>query len=96
MKGLVLLAIVLLIPSIGYFHKQHFQNSLQPGLELQVREILKAEGVVSPGVKLNYLDAVISGTVDSDEQRTRVEARIDALSGIRMMQRKKSDFSRGM
>ena len=85
MKGLVLLAIVLLIPSIGYFHKQHFQDSLQPGLEIQVREILKAEGVVSPGVELNYLDATISGTVDSDEQRSRVEARIDALSGIRMM-----------
>ena len=78
MKGLVLLAIVLLIPSIGYFHKQHFQNILQPGLEIQVREILKAEGVVSPGVELNHLDATISGTVDSDEQRSRVRYSNDA------------------
>lgn len=79
-----MLAIVLLIPSIGYFHKQHFLNHLKPGLEAQVKEILHAEGVVTPAVHLDYLDAVISGKVESDEQRARVVARVDALSGVRM------------
>ena len=89
-KGFVVLAIVLLIPSIGYFHKQHFLNHLKPGLEAQVKEVLEAEGVIAPGVHLDYLDAVvfgrvvISGKVDSDEQRARVIARVDALSGVRM------------
>ena len=33
-KGYVVLAIMLLIPSVGYFHKQHFFNELKPRLEL--------------------------------------------------------------
>ena len=83
-KGFVVLAIVLLIPSIGYFHRQHFLNHLKPGLEAQVKEVLKAEGVVDPVVHLDYLDAVISGRVESNEQRARVTAGVDALSGVRM------------
>jgi len=78
------LAVVLLIPSIGYFHKQHFLNHLKPGLEAQVKDVLEAEGVVAPVVHLDYLDAVISGRVDSNEERARVIATVDALAGVRM------------
>ncbi|MDP7495863.1 MAG: hypothetical protein QGI77_05505, partial [Roseibacillus sp.] len=83
-KGFVVLAVVLLIPSIGYFHKQHFLNHLKPGLEAQVKDVLEAEGVVAPVVHLDYLDAVISGRVDSNEERARVIATVDALAGVRM------------
>ena len=83
-KRFVVLAILLLIPSIGYFHKQHFLEHLKPGLEAQVKEILEEEGVVTPVVHLDYLDAVISGRVESDEHRARVVARVDALSGVRV------------
>lgn len=83
-KGFVVLAIVLLIPSIGYFQKQHFQNHLKPRLEAEVRKVLEAEGVQAPSVHLDYLDAVISGRVDTDEQRQLVAARVDSLSGVRM------------
>ncbi len=78
------MAVVLLIPSIGYFHKQHFLNHLKPGLEAQVKDVLEAEGVVAPVVHLDYLDAVISGRVDSNEERARVIATVDALAGVRM------------
>jgi len=84
-KGFVILAILLLIPSIGYFHRQIFLSELKPSLEKQVEEILKEEGVVDPDVRLDYLDAVISGAVDSDSQRVRVVARVDALSGVRVV-----------
>ena len=85
MKGFVLLAILLLIPSVGYFQRQIFLERLQPGLEKQVEGLLREERVVDPGVRLDYLDAVISGAVDSEEQRTRVVARVDALPGSRGM-----------
>ena len=85
MKGFVLLAILLLIPSVGYFQRQIFLERLQPGLEKQVEGVLREERVVDPGVRLDYLDAVISGAVDSEEQRTRVVARVDALPGIRVI-----------
>jgi len=84
-KSFVVLAILLLIPSIGYFHRQIFLSELKPRLERQVEEILKEEGVVDPGVRLDYLDAFISGAVDSDSQRARVVARVDALSGVRVI-----------
>ena len=85
MKSFVVLAILLLIPSIGYFQRQIFLNRLQPGLTKQVEEILEQEGVSEPGVRLDYLDAVITGAVDSEEQRTRVVARVDALPGLRVV-----------
>ena len=87
MKSFVVLAILLLIPSIGYFHRQIFLSELKPRLEREVEGILKEEGVVDPGVRLDYLDAFISGAVDSDSQRTRVVARVDALSGVRVVGR---------
>ena len=86
-KSFVVLAILLLIPSIGYFHRQIFLSELKPRLERQVEGILKEEGVVDPGVRLDYLDAFISGAVDSDSQRARVVARVDALSGVRVVGR---------
>ena len=43
-KSLVILAVLLLIPSIGYFHRQIFLSELKPSLERQVVEILKEEG----------------------------------------------------
>ena len=87
MKSFVVLAILLLIPSIGYFHRQIFLSELKPRLESQVEGILKEEGVVDPGVRLDYLDAIISGAVDSDAQRARLVARVDALSGVRVVGR---------
>ena len=86
-KSFVVLAILLLIPSIGYFHRQIFLSELKPRLESQVEGILKEEGVVDPGVRLDYLDAFISGAVDSDAQRARVVARVDGLSGVRVVGR---------
>ena len=46
-KGFVVLAIVLLIPTMCYFQKQRFVNRLQPQLRASVMEILKAEGALS-------------------------------------------------
>ena len=52
MKGFVLLAILLLIPSVGYFQRQIFLERLQPGLEKQVEGVLREERVEDPGVRL--------------------------------------------
>ncbi len=83
-KGYVVLAILLLVPSIGYFQKQYFLNTLKPGLETRVREVLEAEGVVNPVVHLDYFDVVMKGRVASDGQRARVAARVAALPGVRV------------
>ncbi len=83
-KGYVVLAILLLIPSMGYFQKQYFIETLKPGMESRIRGILEEEGVVNPTVHLNYLDVVIKGRVATDEQRARVEARVEALPGMRV------------
>jgi outer membrane protein OmpA-like peptidoglycan-associated protein len=83
-KGFVVLAIVLLIPTIGYFQKQHFEHRLRPQLKAAVEDMLKEEGVENPSVNLTYLDAVIAGRVETDAQRTAVAARINAMPGVRV------------
>jgi outer membrane protein OmpA-like peptidoglycan-associated protein len=83
-KGFVVLAIVLLIPTIGYFQKQHFEHRLRPQLKAAVEDMLKEEGVENPSVHLTYFDAVIAGRVETDAQRTAVAARINAMSGVRV------------
>ena len=52
MKGFVLLAILLLIPSVGYFQRQIFLERLQPGLEKQVEGLLREERVKKTEVPL--------------------------------------------
>jgi outer membrane protein OmpA-like peptidoglycan-associated protein len=83
-KGFVVLAIVLLIPTIGYFQKQHFEHRLRPRLKAAVEDMLKEEGVENPSVHLTYFDAVIAGRVETDAQRQAVAVRINAMSGVRI------------
>ncbi len=83
-KGFVLLAIVLLIPTMAYFQKHRFETRLQPELSASVLEVLRGEGVEAPSVRMQYLDAVISGRVASDAQRKEVGARVHALPGVRV------------
>lgn len=83
-KGFVVLAILLLIPTIGYFQKQHFVNHLQPKLRVAVEDILEEEGVENPSVRMTYLDAVIGGRVENDAQRNAVAVRVNSLAGVRV------------
>ena len=83
-KGFVVLAIVLLIPTMGYFQKQRFVNRLQPQLRASVMEILKAEGVEAPSVRMDYLDAVITGQAGTEARRRAVAAKVNALPGVRV------------
>ncbi len=83
-KGFVVLAILLLIPSMAYFQKQRFESSLQPRLREAAMEILKEEKVEGAAVRMEYLDAVISGRVGSEERREAVAARVDSLPGLRV------------
>lgn len=83
-KGFVVLAIVLLIPTMAYFHKMHFVRVLQPELRDTVMEILHEEGVEDPGVRMDLLDAFITGRLPTDEQREMVAARVDALPAVRV------------
>lgn len=85
MKGYVLLAILLLIPSMGYFQKQYFFDTLKPALESRVLRILEEEGVVNPVVRLDYLDVVMKGRVATDAQRVRVASKVESLPGVRVM-----------
>ena len=83
-RGFVLLAILLLVPTAAYFQKQHFETQLQPGLRAAVLEVLEEKGVEAPAVEINYLDAVIRGRVSDDGERHAVAAAVDALPGVRV------------
>lgn len=84
MKGFVLLAIMLLIPTVAYFQKQHFDNRLQPGLRAAVLEVLESEGVEEPEVEMTYLDAVIRGRVEDEKKRRAVEGLVAGVPGVRV------------
>lgn len=86
MKRYVLLAIVLLIPTMAYFQKQHFESSLKPKLQEKVLTILEAEGVESPMVRMDYLDAFITGRVKDDAQRQVVATKVAAVHGVRLLE----------
>lgn len=84
MKRYVLLAIVLLIPTMAYFQKQHFESSLKPQLEEEVLAVLEAEGVEAAMVRMEYLDAVIMGRVKDESQRQVVADKVSAVHGVRL------------
>jgi len=84
-KGFVLLAIILLTPAMAYFNILHFKRVMQPALRAEVEEVLRAGGVEEPAVRMDYLDAIIRGKVESEEDRRRIAGRVERLPGVRLL-----------
>lgn len=87
MKGLVLLAMLLMVPAMAYYQKHTYADELQAELEEEVRRVLSEEGVENPACQLVWLDARISGVVETADRRRAVGERVDQLPGLRLPER---------
>jgi hypothetical protein len=83
-KGLVILAALLLVPSMAYFQKHYFAEVLQERLVEEVRIALIEGGVEEPVVSLQWMDATIGGAVGSVEKRNELGEKIEKMGGLRL------------
>ena len=83
-KGLIILAALLLVPSMAYFQKHYFAEVLQERLVEEVRVALIAGGVEEPVVSLQWMDATIGGAVVSVEKRNELGEKIEKMDGLRL------------
>lgn len=84
MKRFVVLAALLLVPTMAYFQTQWFESGLQGELQAEVEVVLADEGVEDALVRMEWRDATISGMVGSSVQREAVEEGVNALDGVRV------------
>lgn len=84
MKGLVILAALLLVPSMAYFQKQYYAGVLQEQLAEEVKLALIEGGVEEPVVSLSWMDATIGGAVASVEKRNELGKKIEEMDGVRL------------
>ena len=84
MKGLFLLAMLLMVPSVAYYQKQYYAEVLQGRLAEEVRRGLIDGGVEEAMVELEWMDARIGGTVGTVEKREEVGRRVEAMAGVRL------------
>jgi outer membrane protein OmpA-like peptidoglycan-associated protein len=79
-----MLAALLMVPSVAYFQKLHFEGRRQEGLAARVAEVLADEGVRNAGVRMEWLDATIEGEVESEERRLEVAEAVEWIRGVRV------------
>ena len=84
MKGFVLLAVLMLVPSMGYFQKLHFEGSLQEKMVKEVRADLEAGGARDVEVGMNWLDVTMAGVVSSEALRADLTEKVRARPGLRV------------
>lgn len=84
MKGLLILAVLLMVPSMAYYQKQYYAEVLRERLEKEVLKVLIDGEVEEPAVELEWMDARIGGLVGSAEQREKLGALVDEMEGVRL------------
>ena len=84
MKGFVVLAALLLVPTVAYFQTQRFESGLQGELQERVEVALEEGGVEDPVARLEWRDATISGLVESSVQREAVAVAVESIEGVRV------------
>lgn len=83
MKALIILAAFLLIPIIMKFQEGALTTEVIPTLAKEVEVLLANEGVTAPQVRMSYLDATISGHIQSWQAAEEVTGKVLALRGVR-------------
>lgn len=84
MKGFVVLAALLLVPTMAYFQTQCFERELQGELQAGLETLLAEGGVQDARVGTDWLDATISGMVGAIGQRESLAEMVEARDGVRM------------
>lgn len=83
-KGYVILAALLLVPTMASFQKFRFEGDLQGRLVAEVLEKLETGGVEGAEVRLDWLDVTIDGMVSDEEVRDRMAERVAEHPGVRL------------
>ena len=82
MKILVILLALVAVPVlVGYFQTQKYDKDLKPVLEKEALEVMNAEGVDNPSVKMDHLHATLSGVTATEEEREEVRALVSEVGG---------------
>lgn len=84
MKGFVLLAALLLVPSAAYFQKLRFEGELQAKLRTGIRSDLEAAGVQDAEVTMDWLDVTMSGVAPSEDLRKLLPIKTTGRPGVRL------------
>lgn len=84
MKRYVILAALLLVPSMAYLQVQKFERVSGVALREEVRAVLEREEVREAKVGMEWLDGTIEGIVATRDARMEVGAQVEALEGVRL------------
>ena len=87
MRSTIVLISFLLIPVMVTAHLWIYERDMKPELESRARLELKRVGVQHPNVKLDYLDATISGVSDDVDTRNHAAAAMHDVPGIHFADR---------
>lgn len=87
MKRLIPLIGILLIPLFVAWEKSHFDSNLYPQLQNDVLDSLEDPRFGRVVMSLDHLDASLGGQVDDLEAREAARASVDALPGVRALER---------
>lgn len=84
MKGLLILAGLLLVPSMAYYQKHHYASVLREKQAEELRTLLVEGGVEGAAVELDWMDATISGVVGTVARRAELATEVDGFEGVRL------------
>jgi hypothetical protein len=87
MRFLIILASILLIPILVTAHLWIYERDMKPELAGRALRELKRVGVKHANVKLDYLDATISGISDDVDARNQAAAAMHDVPGIHFADR---------
>ncbi|MBU0501137.1 MAG: OmpA family protein [Gammaproteobacteria bacterium] len=87
MKWLIPLIGIVLIPFFVAWEKSHFDNNLYPQLQSDVLDSLEDPRFGRVTMSLDRLDASLGGQVDDLDTREAARASVDALPGVRALER---------
>ena len=81
MKVMIVLAALMMVPTMAYFQTQRFEGELQGELRSAVEGILAEAGVRDAEVRVEWQDVTIGGVVDSAVARESVVEQVKGLAG---------------
>ena len=81
-KFLIILATALLVPILMKFQAEAILTQSNPKTQQEVLRILKEAGIVEPEASVRYLEASISGVVESEEVSEALAKKIGGIRGI--------------
>lgn len=84
MKWLVIIIGLILFPLFVVWENNHFLSNLSPELNQQIDSELKKKVLPEVGYSLNYVDATLTGFVDTVEQRSEAGEIVNDIHGVRV------------